>query len=328
MRGCNHIIIAVALALLAACGGGNPQNGELVVLTRHSPTTYYLDSGGRPAGPDVDLLTDFASSQGWSVRFKPVDGIDKLLKALQQGRGHVAAVGLSGLSVQGVDLRASEPFQIVDEMLVCRRGGPNPDHLEDLAEAEIVVASDTVYEQRMVELESKIPGLTWRVLPLDVEDLLEKVWEGEAECTLADSLVAAVNRRYHAELTVPLQLPVGGQYSWYMPSISSELESRLNTWLQDYRRRGELARTLDRHYGKLATYDYVDTRRFLRRINQRLPQYRSLFEEAAGRYGFEWTTLAAMALPGVALERSCAQPDRRAWHDDVDAGDGPGTRCR
>ena len=48
MRDCNNIIIAGVLALLVAFGGGNPQNGELIVLTRYLPTSYYLDSGGRP----------------------------------------------------------------------------------------------------------------------------------------------------------------------------------------------------------------------------------------------------------------------------------------
>ena len=85
-----------------------------------------------------------------------------------------------------------------------------------------------------------------------------------------------VNRRYHPELTVPLQFPVGGQYAWYLPPASGALERQLNAWLRGYRQSGELARTLYRHYGDLQAYDYVDTRRFMRRIKQRLPEVQAV----------------------------------------------------
>ena len=178
MRIGNCVLGAVVVTLLTACGGGIPQQQELVVLTRSSPTTYQLDRHGQAAGPVVDLLSDFAAAKGWTVRFKPVGDIDQLFEALELGKGHLAAAGLSGLPNRFNSLRVSEPFQNVGEVLVCRRGGPNPNRLDELANAEIAVADDTVFVQRMIELEYKFPSLNWKALPFDVEALLERVLEG------------------------------------------------------------------------------------------------------------------------------------------------------
>ncbi|MBD3335905.1 MAG: transglycosylase SLT domain-containing protein, partial [Candidatus Eisenbacteria bacterium] len=53
--------------------------------------------------------------------------------------------------------------------------------------------------------------------------------------------------------------------------------------------------TMHKYYGYLEKFDYVDTARFLRRIEERLGDYQSLFKEAAREYGFDWKLLAAMA---------------------------------
>ena len=42
-------------------------------------------------------------------------------------------------------------------------------------------------------------------------------------------------------------------------------------------------------------FDYVDMRKFKRRIRSRLPKYRSLFEKAGRETGLPWTLLAAQA---------------------------------
>ena len=55
-------------------------SGELVVLTRESPTTYFLDAEGKPAGFEYELATEFAKEHGWTL---------KLEVAKEIGRAHV-----------------------------------------------------------------------------------------------------------------------------------------------------------------------------------------------------------------------------------------------
>ena len=69
-------LMPAALLLLAGCGDDGTSEartaelaeireaGELVVLTRNAPTTYYIDRNGRPAGPEYDLVAAFADHLG------------------------------------------------------------------------------------------------------------------------------------------------------------------------------------------------------------------------------------------------------------------------
>ncbi|MBT8143474.1 MAG: transglycosylase SLT domain-containing protein, partial [Gammaproteobacteria bacterium] len=53
-------------------------------------------------------------------------------------------------------------------------------------------------------------------------------------------------------------------------------------------------RTLDKYYGYRGEFDYVGTRRFLRHVESRLPQYQEMFDEAAERVDVDWKLLAAV----------------------------------
>ncbi len=80
-----------------------------------------------------------------------------------------------------------------------------------------------------------------------------------------------------------------------MPPGSTDLELELQAWFKEYKASGALANLLERHYGYIDLYDYVDTRVFIRKIKEVLPKYKVLFRRAARKYDFPWTLLAAQA---------------------------------
>ncbi len=50
-----------------------------------------------------------------------------------------------------------------------------------------------------------------------------------------------------------------------------------------------------KYYGFFKVFDYVDTRVFLRRVEQRFPKYREYFRQAAEEHDLDFTLLAAQA---------------------------------
>ncbi|MDH3886017.1 MAG: transglycosylase SLT domain-containing protein, partial [Desulfobacterales bacterium] len=57
---------------------------------------------------------------------------------------------------------------------------------------------------------------------------------------------------------------------------------------------GQLDQLLERYYGYVTDFDYVGTRRYMKHIEQRLPQFRRWFEEAGEKTGVDWRLLAAI----------------------------------
>ena len=74
--------------------------GELRVVTRNSPTSYYLGAEG-PEGPEFDLARRFASSLGLRLRMIVVDSPEKILVAVETGRAHLGAAAFDAAWAQG-----------------------------------------------------------------------------------------------------------------------------------------------------------------------------------------------------------------------------------
>lgn len=72
-----------------------------------------------------------------------------------------------------------------------------------------------------------------------------------------------------------------------------DLADAVSQWFAEYRDEGRLADLRDRYYGFFAAFDYVDTRRYIRRIDERFPRYRQWFREAADQHDLPYTLTAA-----------------------------------
>ncbi|UCE88646.1 MAG: transporter substrate-binding domain-containing protein, partial [Pseudomonadota bacterium] len=68
--------------------------GEIVYLTRNSPTTYYEGRDGL-AGLEHDMAQAFAAHLGVRARFEIRDSLSDILDALKDNTGDVVAAGLS-----------------------------------------------------------------------------------------------------------------------------------------------------------------------------------------------------------------------------------------
>lgn len=269
--------------------------GELVVLTRNAPTIYYQGREGL-AGPEYDMMRDFAESLGVKLRVVVNDNIEDIFVGLGARVGHIAAAGLTRTKSRIKKYLAGPVYEQVTQQVVCRRGGARPRDIDDLVGLNIAVAAGSSYSELMAQHKGEQPQLKWDILwDTDTEELLERVWLKKLDCTVADSNIVAVNRRYHPELSVAFDLNRGEQLVWYLSPDASALHDALRDWFRQYRRSGRLQEMRERYYGFIDNYDFVDTRVFVKRIYKRLPKYRELFEQAALDNDINWSLLAAQA---------------------------------
>ncbi|MDQ2695256.1 MAG: membrane-bound lytic murein transglycosylase MltF [Pseudomonadota bacterium] len=270
------------------------RRGELVVLTRNAPTTYYQGRNG-PEGFEHDLARSFADFLGVRVRFQVHDSVAGVLAAARANRGHLAAAGITRTPLREGEFLFGPDYRRVQQQLVCRRGGPQPAGLQDLTDLRIAVTPDSSYDETLSRLRELEPALDWETHRHHaVEELLEQVWTRNLDCTIADSNIVAINRRYYPELTVAFPIHEEEPLAWVVADKAKALLPALRAWQAQARSNGTLAAIEERYYGFVEIFDYVDVRVFMRRIDERLPEFRLLFEEAAARHGLPWTLLAAV----------------------------------
>ncbi|MBF0446801.1 MAG: membrane-bound lytic murein transglycosylase MltF [Magnetococcales bacterium] len=276
------------------------ERGKLIVVTRNSPTTYYEGRDQKMVGFEQELAVAFGQYLGVDVEFKVLGSRQEILDAVRKGDGDLAAAGLARFEDEEGAFLFSTTYQQVDQQVVCRRGGRRPTNLLQLAEVDLVIEEGSSISEYLHTLKGIVPGLTWNVAPeLSAEQILGKVWSGDVDCTIADSNIVAINRRYFPELVVKFPMGDSLSLSWILPKHAQLLNREVSVWFQRMKQSGRLEALYERYYGHVDyhhdDYDYVDNRRFLRRIYERLPEYEPIFRSAAKKYQLSWKFLAALS---------------------------------
>ncbi|HHM05199.1 MAG TPA: membrane-bound lytic murein transglycosylase MltF [Gammaproteobacteria bacterium] len=299
-------VLAGVLGLVSACDQAPPERapgllekiraqGELVVATRNAPTTYYESRDGE-AGLEYDMARDFADHLGVKLRILVRGTVSEVLAAVQNGEAHLAAAGLSVTAKRRNSFLFGPVYQQVRQQVVCRRSAKLPRSVEELAGRRVRVPADTSYAEHLLTLDGDHPGLEWETTAdEDTEQLLEAVWRKRLDCTVADSNIVAINQRFFPELEVAFELGQPQSLAWLLPPQATDLQRVLTMWFKGFRERGRLEAVLERYYGFVEVFDYVDTRRFTRRVRQLLPKYKKWFQDAARRNDLDWMLLAAQA---------------------------------
>ncbi len=269
--------------------------GTLRVATRNAPTTWYIGRNGEPTGPEHDLVEAFAASLELEVEYELRDTVTGVLDAVENAEADLAAAGLTRTEPRRDRFRFGPPYQAVTQQVVCRRDNVQPASVEELVGLDLEVIAASSYVERLEALQADgHPELDWTAnADASTETLLRRVWQGKIDCTVADSTIVDINRRYYPELIAPFNLSREQQLGWVMPQPRDGLAGAVDDWLDEFRDDGRLANLREYYYGFFEVFDYVDTAVYIRRIRERFPRYDALFLEAAREYDLPYTLLAA-----------------------------------
>ena len=272
------------------------ESGKLVVLTRNAPTSLYIDRHGKQAGPEFELVEAFADSLGVEVEYQVRSTIQEIIAGVENAEGDLAAAGLTITEQRRQKFLFGPAYLDVTQQVVCRRDNVQPESVEELVGLKLVVIAGSSYVERLTALREQYPELAWEeTADRDTEQLLRAVWQRKIDCTVADSNIVDINRRYFPELIAPFNIHQSESLGWMMSSDRGDLRQAIEDWFEPYAASGELEAYREKYYGYFEVFDYVDTRKFINRIRQRYPQYRKYFEEAAKKYGLPYQLLSAQA---------------------------------
>jgi len=170
--------------------------GTLKVITRSSPTTYYMGYQGAD-GVEFQLASRFAEQLGVKLNMTSVESITELLSALASGKADLAAAGLSITPEREVELAFAPPYQEVSQKLVFKQGKRWPRNINQL-KGELRVMADSSHAQKLLDLKQQYPSLSWTETETQTsEDLLAEVLNESIDYTITDSNELSLNRRFY-----------------------------------------------------------------------------------------------------------------------------------
>lgn len=304
----NYLFIGLVAVLLALAlwpsipwyGGGQDQisqiksRGVLRVSTINSPLTYYTVNQS-PAGMDYELAKRFADYLGVKLKVTVRPNLSDLFDDLDDGKADLLAAGLNYNSERLTRYQTGPGYYNVSQQLVYRVDKPRPKNLGDL-KGRLTVASGSAYLSTLKSARSnQYPDLDWAIsTDQSPKALLEAVADGKLDYTIGDSVTIALLQRIYPQLAVAFDVTDEEPVTWYVRhSDDDSLNAAMLDFFNGMGEEGAMARLEEKYLGHVGTFDYVDTRTFLRAIDNTLPDIKPLFEKYAT--SIDWRLLAAIS---------------------------------
>lgn len=304
----NYLLIGLITVLLALAlwpsipwyGGSEDRiaqiksRGVLRISTINSPLTYYTINKA-PAGMDYELAKRFADYLGVKLEVTVRQNLSDLFDDLDDDKADVLAAGLIYNSERLARFRTGPTYYSVSQQLVYRIGKPRPKNLGDL-KGRMNVASGSAYLSTLRNVkQTQYPDLDWAIsTDQGPKALLEAVADGKLDYTVGDSVTIGLLQRIHPQLAVAFDITDEEPVTWYMQrDEDNSLDAAMLDFFSQMSEEGSMARLEEKYLGHVGTFDYVDTRTFLRSIDNTLPDFRQLFERYAS--AIDWRLLAAIS---------------------------------
>ena len=271
--------------------------GVLRIITRNSPTTYYQDRN-QISGFEYELAQSFADELGVKLEVQLAGSLDDLVTEVEVGRVHLAAAGLTVTPQRQQKVAFGDSYLQVTQQLIYRTDRPAPRSLQDLLKGNLMVTQHSSHAQYLRQLQQDlIPQLSWVERDdAEVVELVQMVANGEIDYTVVDSNEFEAISNFFPRVKVAFEIGQPQQLAWAFNKFGDDsLRSAARTFFQKMRDSGQLLQLQERYYGHVNQIDSNGTLTFLKKADNRLPNYQELFKEAGKVNDIDWRLIAAIA---------------------------------
>lgn len=269
------------------------ESGVLKVGSIYGRTTYY-NGPITQEGFEFELVSGFAEFLGVKLEVYPFYSYAELIEQLDAKQVDLLAANITMTNARRHQYKFGPAYQTLNFELVYQKGEDRPRDISEL-DGDLVIIANDIYREPLQTKAVTYENFKWQeTADKDIEELLEQVANGELDYTIADSNILAVARRRYPNLGIGFSITEPLKLGWMLNKDTDDsLRAALLEYFGDMQATGKLATLEDRYFGHVRSFDFVDTRAFVRAAKSKLPKYREMFEAYAGN--LDWRLLAAMA---------------------------------
>lgn len=292
------ILILLSLPFLPSCAKKNAlekikESGKIIVITRNNAHCYYTYRDNS-MGFEYDLAKAFSDYLGVSLKVITPPW-EKLFDELNTGNGDFIAASLTITPSREKLADFSDEYLAIQQQAIIHTNNFQAKKLEDLKGKTIHVRRGTSYEERLNELKGGELDINIQLYEdTPTEELIRMVAEKEIEVTIADSNIAFLNRRYYPDVKIAFPIEEPQSLGWAVKKGETALQNEINEFFKKIKKDGTFAKIYEKYYANVEIFDYVDLKKYHRRLKTRLPKYKEIIKKAAEKYGFDWRLIAAV----------------------------------
>ena len=290
------LLLSILLYLNLFAVEGIKEEKKIQVLTRNAPTTFYYGVDDIKRGFEYDLVQAFAKDNGYKVEYILKDSILGVLNALKKGEGDFIAAGLTDTKERRKEFLMGPGYLDVQEQVVCGYK-KNPKSKKDLINYNIEIITKSSYIETIQELKQEVPSLKWKEHKgYTTEHIFERISKNKVECTISDSHIALLNRRYYPRMKAVFAVSDLETLAWIFPKkIDRTLYKEVSRWFKKFKTTERFRNIKDIYFAHAEVFENYDLVVYHKRIKTLLPKYIKMFKEAGKKYKVDWRFIAAQA---------------------------------
>ncbi|MGD2127546.1 MAG: membrane-bound lytic murein transglycosylase MltF [Desulfobacteraceae bacterium] len=269
------------------------KSGKITVLTRNNAHSYYIYRD-EPMGFEYDLAKAFSDYLGVQLRVVTPTW-EGLIEDLIMDKGDFIAASMTVTPSRLEQVDFSDGYLIVQQQVILHKNDQDTKTIEDLVGKTVHVRRGTSYEEALNRF--KAQGLDIHIKLYDdmpTEELIRMVAEEEIEVTVADSHIALLNRRYYPDAKIGFPMGEPQILGWAVKKGEKALLNAINEFFTAMKKDGTFEAIHDQYFANVEIFDYVDLKKYHKRLEKRLPKYKGTIQRAAREHGFDWRLIAAM----------------------------------
>ncbi|CAM3532798.1 lytic transglycosylase F [Rouxiella silvae] len=281
--------------------------GELRVSTLDSSQTYFNGTAG-DRGFDYELASRFADYLGVKLVMTSHKDIDQLFGDLKSNKADMLASGLIYNPERLKSFRTGPEYYTVSQQVLYRLGTARPKSYDDI-KGNLVVSAGAAHITTLEDAKKKFSDLSWGVTHrYSPAELMQQVAQGKLKYTLGDSVTVALLQRVYPRLAVAFDATEDEPVTWYFNKKADDdsLYAAMLDFFSQISEDGTLERLEEKYLGHVGNFDFVDTRAFLKAIDDKLTTLQPLFEKYADK--IDWRLLAAISYQESHWDPSATSP--------------------
>ena len=296
------------------------KRGKLVAVTDFNSTNYFLYKG-EPMGFHYELLRAFTEHLGVDLEIITENHLEHAFNFLNTGEADLLAIGLTVSSSRKKGISFTEPILETRQVLVQRKPRNRRSMTVESPEGHLIrnqleLAGKTVYVQehsihyeRLHTLADEI-GDTINIIPvpLESEDLIRNVANGEIEFTVCDENIALVNATYYPGIDVNTPVSFPQNIAWGVRKDHSEkLLNEFNRWIELYTKTPSWSLLYTKYFRNSRSNTIVKSD-YYSLSTGKISGWDDLIKKAGAELGWDWRLLASLM-----CQESRFDPDVESW---------------
>lgn len=296
--------------LCPACGSGSGDAGNdtisgdtlrrlpdtLRVVTLYSPMSFFLYREDT-LGYDYSLVRRFANAKGLYLDIDVAPNLERAVNMLDSGMTDLIAYEVPVTAEYKETVYPCGPQNYTSQVLVQHIENDKPliTDVTELVGKEVWVVPNSKYQYRLENLNQELGGgITIRMIDRDTiigEDLIEMVSRREIPFTVVDSDIARLNKTYHNDVDISLEISFRQRSSWGVAPDKAWLGDSISVWFETEGTRRENEMLLRRYFELSKSAPAFNP--MLNLSKGHVSPYDALFKKYAAEIGWDWRLLAA-----------------------------------